>query len=63
MLSKEMFNGCESLYYIELPKSVEKIESAAFGNCDSLRKINIYSNVEYIHDQAFWKSKGVTICS
>ncbi len=47
------FEGCTSLFHVELPDNVDEIGSNAFGGCTSLMSIKIPDNVPVIKNKTF----------
>lgn len=58
-LSYGTFYNCKNLKEINLPLTLEKIESSAFNGCESLNNINIPDNVQFISSFSFARCKGL----
>ena len=43
-IPEEFMLDCESLFSLELPESINRIEESSFANCESLRNVNIPHN-------------------
>lgn len=52
-IAKYTFWGCTNLKKINIPKSVKKINGAAFINCSSLSKVTLHKGLKTIGDTAF----------
>jgi hypothetical protein len=53
VINENVFNGCESLAAIDLPKTLTSIGDGAFANCKSLSSIEIPESVTVLGDEAF----------
>ena len=51
--------GCQRLESIEIPNSVEEIESEAFIDCRNLKSVNIPNNLTTINYQTFYNCKNL----
>lgn len=47
------FEDCEDLIRVELPKTIEVIDSYAFSNCTSLKQVDLPSRLLLLYDNAF----------
>lgn len=52
-LPEECFTACKRLKSINIPATVERIETSCFSQCGSLKEIAIPANVRYIGKAAF----------
>jgi hypothetical protein len=55
-----MFNDCNSLQHIVLPKTINRIGNLAFNHCDALTSIDIPDNVTELYNSAFSHCKALT---
>lgn len=55
------FCNAKNLKEIQLPDTIEKIESHAFAGCSSLKNINIPSSVNFIGDYSFYECENLTL--
>lgn len=55
-IDSDVFNNCEKLEYIQLPKAVKRIEFRSFYRTKSLKKIALPEDLEYIGKEAFYLS-------
>ena len=55
------FCNAKNLKEIQLPDTIEKIESHAFAGCSSLKSINIPSSVNFIGDYSFYECENLTL--
>ena len=58
-IPERAFAGCESLYSVDLPDSLNAIGSSAFSGCISLQSINIPANVTSIGSGAFYQCSAL----
>ncbi len=52
-IGESMFDLCDRLTYINLPKSVKKIDKAAFSGCTALDEIVMHEGLEELGEAAF----------
>ena len=52
-LPEECFTACKRLKSINIPTTVERIETSCFSQCGSMKEITIPANVRYIGQAAF----------
>lgn len=53
-IENEGFKGCQYLYEITIPMSVEQIGQKAFEGCSKLLTLVVPNSVKYIGERAFW---------
>lgn len=53
-IEDEGFKGCQYLYDISIPGSIERIGKKAFEGCAKLRTLVVPNSVKYIGERAFW---------
>lgn len=58
-IATDAFQGCTSLTYVSLPKSIVKINSRAFFGCTGLSSIFIPTSVTEIGQAAFYNCTGL----